>query len=77
MKKAAQDCSTVRKKIDDRIFQNFFTQSLDTDLEAYVILHEQIAEDNAKTLTLDKIIEALGEFETRMKDQELGVKVLG
>lgn len=69
-KKAAQDCTNTGKNIDDRMLKNFFTQGLNADPEAYIIPREQITEDNGKTLTLDKMIKAHVEFETRMKDQE-------
>lgn len=58
------------------MLKNFFTQGLNSDLEAYIIPREQLAEKNDKDLTLNEMIKALVKYETRMKDQDSEAKVL-
>lgn len=52
------------------MLKNFSTQGLNSDLEVHIIPREQIAKENAKTLTLDGMIKSLAEYKIRMKDQE-------
>lgn len=54
----------------------FPVQGLNSDLEAYIILREQLTEENNKDLILDEMIKALIEYETGVKDQDSEIKFL-